>query len=114
MIPNFVNSKNIEDIKQYDYTLSCGLVLHFFKCGKMVVCVGEGTINSLAADTNQTINITEELKPFFTVRNAFVLDETGILAYIYLQTNCTLEFRVKTTISSNRFPRFSFCYIANK
>lgn len=99
-------------IKQYDYTFDCGLILHFLKIGKMVTCFSEGTINNLTADVNQTVNLSADLTPFLQFRQALVLDETDIIAYINLTISHILEFRVKTTITSNKFPRFSFTYIA--
>lgn len=109
----FVNVKNIlSQVKQYDYTLSCGLILNFLKCGKMVTCIAQGMISNLTADNIQTVSISTDLKPMLQFRQAFVLDEGGILAYINLTTSSVLEFRVKTAITSNKFPRFSFTYIA--
>lgn len=99
-------------IKEYNYTFDCGLILHFIKYGKIVTCLAEGVISNLANDVNQIVNISSDLTPRLQVRQAFVLDETGIIAYINLPTSRTLEFRVKTAITSNRFPRFSFTYIA--
>lgn len=66
----------------------------------------------MANDVNQIVNISSDLTPRLQVRQAFVLDETGIIAYINLPISRTLEFRVKTAIKSNRFPRFTFTYIA--
>ena len=109
----FVRMSDIpHSIKEYNYTFACGLILHFIKYGKVVTCLAEGVISNLTNDVNQTVSISSDLTPRLQVRQSFVLDETGIIAYINLTTSRTLEFRVKTAITSNRFPRFSFTYIA--
>lgn len=109
----FINAKDIPSgVGQYDITLDCGLVLHFFKYGEVVNCIAEGTISSLNKDTDQACNIPKEFAPVYAFRHVVVMNETGILGYININTDGYFLVRAKTAISSNTYPRFSFSYIA--
>lgn len=108
----FISKEDIPSgVEQYDITLDCGLALHFFKYGKVVNCIAEGTISSLNKDTDQACNIPKEFAPVYAFRHALLLDEGGIIGYININTVGYLLIRSKTDISSNKFPRFSFSYI---
>lgn len=109
----FINVNDIpSEVKRYDITMNCGLVLHFFKYGKVVNCFAEGTISSLNKDTDQSCDIPKEFAPVYAFRHVVVMNETGILGYININTEGYFLFRTKTTISSAVYPRFSFTYIA--
>lgn len=95
-----------------DTYTSNGITLRFEKIGRVVVCTFEGTTtSSLTADTNYSVQIDAKYTPKEVVRNCVVFNEPGVIGYIYIPVGTTLQYRVKTNVGTNQYPRFSFTYI---
>ena len=105
------NTKNTSETTHYIYTMSCGMVLHFYKCGKIVNCIGEGTVSNLTAKEDNSITINSNLIPIYLVRENKLIDENGTRAYITINDNI-VTFRTQTNITGTSYPRFSFMYIS--
>lgn len=107
-----VNS--FSEISTNTYTLSCGLELTFTKIGRIVWLSAAGTIGSLAANTDQTFTIDSKYTPYGgVVRDGGSLGEDEIFLQRYLSVNGIAgSFRVKSTITSAKYPRFNITYIS--
>lgn len=106
---------NGEENYSKDTYTSNGIIIRFEKIGRVVVCTFEGSNTSaLTADANYSITIDAKYTPTENVRNCVIFNEPGVIGYVYIPVGTTLQYRVKSNLSANQYPRFSFTYIAKK
>ena len=96
---------------------SNGFTFVFMRVGDVIQVATDGSNTSqLVADTNYSFEISRAFKPAFPFRSAMLFTEQNIVGYMYIsQANIpVVQYRVKSNLSANQYPRFCFSYLGEQ
>lgn len=104
--------EEVEDVKQYTYTMDNGVKLNFCKVGRIINCFAEGTA-TVTAQTDYTLTLDDALEPVALFRtNERCVESTSSSASVYVAINGTTLTTRFTLDLTNGYPRFSFTYVS--